>query len=200
MGFGILLLGYMLSFSLYPAYTDLFAYAVIFLSMKRLGVYNRYFLISKYSSAVISAVGAAGLFIAVLHSFGYISQTSVYLDVYDNISEGLKMAFHIPLLLGISEIARETDLPKYSSTAIWSIILDILYAIVYGLSFVEQRLLPYRMAMRGCLMIICAVLIFNCFRMICTEGDEKTPWYTVRLPGSKKNTTKTENDTDIERK
>ncbi len=198
MGFGILLIGYMISFSLNPGITDFIAYTIIFYAMLKLGDYNIFFRVAKLLSFAVAVFGMAGLMLTAGQFIGFVDASNTYIDLYDHASETLKIIFHIPLLLGISRISRETDLPKYSATAIWCIILDILYAVVYVLCFVEPGLLRYRMVMRGVTMIIVAILVFNCFRMICKEGDENTPWYTVRLPKGKekadKKSKKTENE------
>ncbi len=194
MGFGILLLGYMLSFSLYPGYTDFIAYTVIFYAMLKLSDYNRAFRAAKLLSFAVAVFGMAGLMLTAGEFIGFVDESNAYIDLYDHASEALKAVFHLPLLLGIYKISRDTDLPKYSSTAVWCIVLDILYAIIYVLSFTEARLLPYRMFMRGMLMIVVAVLIFNCFRMICNEGDEKTPWYTIRSKKKKDKAKKADTD------
>ncbi len=198
MGFGILLIGYMLSFGLYPGCTDFIAYTLIFIALLKLGDYNVFFKAAKVLAFAVTVLGMAGLMLVAGEFIGFVDESNRYIDLYDHASEIVKMVFHIPLLLGISRISSETDLPKYSSTAVWCIILDVLYAVVYGLCFVEVRLLPYRTVMRGVLMLVVLILIFNCFRMICKEGDEKTPWYTVRIPTKKKNGTKTETDGEEE--
>ncbi len=196
MGFGILLLGYMLSFSLYSGYTDFIAYTVIFYAFVKLGEYNVFFRAAKIASFAIAVFGMAGLMLTAGRFIGFVDESNTYIELYDMASDIMKMIFHIPLLLGISKISRETDLPKYSSTAIWCIILDILYAVIYGLCFVEVRLLPYVMFLRVVMMVVVGILIFNCFRMICKEGDEKTPWYTVRLPKKKDSSDKTDKKAD----
>ncbi len=192
MGFGILLIGYMISLSLYPGYTDFLAYMIMFYALVKLADYNKYFRIAKLLCFVVAVLGMAGLMLTAGKFIGFVDQSNSYIDLYDNASELLKTLFHIPLLLGISKISKDAELPKYSGRAIWCMVIDGLYMFIFALSFFEQRLLPYRMVIRGILMIAVALLIFNCFRMICREGDENTAWYKINF--SKKSEKEKEND------
>ena len=181
MGFGILLIGYMLSMSLYPGYTDCIAYMIVFYALVKLGEFNGYFKAAKLFAFVLTVMGTCGLMLMAGEFIGIVDESSKLIALYDNASEAVKIAFHVVLLLGISAISRQTDLPKYSATAVWCIVIDAVYTAIFVSSFFVQRLLPFSMLMRLVLTIAVGVLIFNCYRMICLEGDEDMPLYNSRF-------------------
>lgn len=181
MGFGILLFGFILSMSNYAGYTDFIAYALIFYSMVKLGVYNKYFNASKVMSFGLCVFGMAGIMLSLGLLIGFVDESNSYLTLYDAASEGVKIIFHFVVLLGIADITKVTDLIRYTKSAYMLIILNALYLVFYGLCFAFPMLLAWRMLLRLVFMIWMGVLIFNCYRMICLEGDEDMPIYNSRF-------------------
>ena len=181
MGFGILFIGYMLSISMYPGYTDFIAFGIIFYALIKLGVYNGFFRAAKISAFSVMIVGIGGLMIMMGKLIGFWEEWSVLIDFYDNVSECAKIVFHVLLLLGIRNISIKTDLGGYATTAVWLVAVDAIYACVFAASMYMPVLLPSRMLVRVVLMLSSAVLIFNCYRMICLEGDEDMPLFNSRF-------------------
>ncbi|MEE1356635.1 MAG: hypothetical protein UHG68_03625 [Clostridia bacterium] len=181
MGFGILLIGFLLSLSNYPGYTDCAAYFIIFYALLKLGRYNRYFKASKYLSFILTVCGMAGLMLSMGELIGFVDETNTLINIYDNATEAIKIVFHLLLLLGVIDICKQTQLPKYVKTGVWCICIDALYALLYVLSFFAGVFVPFRMLVRLVFMLVTAYLIFNCYRMICLEGDEDMPLYNSRF-------------------
>ncbi len=181
MGFGILLMGFILSMSNYPGYTDCAAFFIVFYAMLKLGEYNKYFKISKIIAFVLTVFGMAGMMLSMGELIGFVDETNTYINIYDNASEALKMIFGVFMLLGIIAISRETDLPKQVRLGAWCICIDVLYAVLYVLSWFVPIFIPWRMLMRVIYMLAVIFLIFSCYRMICLEGDEDMPVYSSRF-------------------
>jgi len=181
MGFGILLIGYMFSMSLYPGYTDCISYMIVFYALVKLGEFNGFFKAAKIIAFIMTAAGLCGLMLMAGQIIGIVDESNRLIALYDNASEAVKILFHVALLLGIASISRQTDLPKYTATALWCIVIDALYAGIFIASFFYTRLLPFSMLMRLVLTFAVGILIFNCYRMICLEGDEDMPLYNSRF-------------------
>ena len=175
MGFGILLCGFALSMSNYPGYTDCIAFFIIFYAMLKLDEFNIFFRLSKYISFVCTVLGMAGIMLYAGEFIGLVDETNVYVDLYDNISEALKVVFGIFMLLGTVRISIETDLPKTARFGAWCICIDILWGVLFAISFFFAPILPFRMLMRLVYMLAVLYHIFSCYRMICLEGDEDMP-------------------------
>ena len=181
MGFGILLMGFLLSMSGYPGYTDCISFFIVFYAMIKLGDYNKFFRMSKVISFIIAVFGMAGAMLYVGAFIGLIDETNKYIAMYDNISEGAKIIFGVFMLLGLMGISRETDLPKQVGFGAWCLCIDALYAVLIVVSFFVPILVPWRMLVRVIYMLTVAYLIFCCYRMICLEGDESMPTYNSRF-------------------
>lgn len=93
MGFGILLMGFLLSMSNYPGYTDCISFFVVFYALLKLGVYNKFLRMAKYISFAIMVGGIAGMMLSLGEFIGFVNSANVYIDVYDNLSEAVKVIF-----------------------------------------------------------------------------------------------------------
>ena len=175
MGFGILLVGFALSMSNYPGYTDCIAFFIIFYAMLKLDEFNIFFRLSKYISFVCTVLGMAGIMLYAGEFIGLVDETNIYIDIYDNASEALKVLFGIFMLLGTVRISIQTDLPKQAKFGAWCICIDALWGILLAASFFYAPILPFRMLMRLVYMLAVIYHIFSCYRMICLEGDEDMP-------------------------
>lgn len=181
MGFGILLLGFLLSMSNYPGYTDCASFLIIFYAMLKLGEYNRYFIAAKLVAFVIFVFGMAGMMLSMGEFIGFVDETNTLVDLYDNASEILKMAFGAFMLLGIIRISRETKLDSNVRLGAWCLCILGLYAVLYVLSFTWMIFMPWRMLMRVVYMLAGIYLVFNCYRWICLEGEEEMSPYNSRF-------------------
>ena len=181
MGFGILLMGFLLSMSNYPGYTDCAAFFIVFYAMLRLGEYNRFFIAAKLAAFVICVCGMAGMMLSMGELIGFIDETNTLVNIYDNTSEMLKILFGIFMLLGIIGISRETKVDSNVRLGWWCICILGLYTLLYAGSFLWQIFIPWRMLLRVIYMLVGAYLVFCCYRWICLEGDEDMSPYTSRF-------------------
>ena len=101
-------MGFLLSMSNYPGYTDCAAFFIMFYALLKLGVYNKYLNIAKYISFIVMTVGIAGIMLALGELIGFVDPTNMYINAYDNASEALKLAYGILLFLGVIHICAET--------------------------------------------------------------------------------------------
>ena len=175
MGFGILLMGFLLSMSNYPGYTDCISFFVVFYALLKLGVYNKFLRMAKYISFAIMVGGIAGMMLSLGEFIGFVNSANVYIDVYDNLSEAVKVIFGLVLLCGIILICVETELPKLARLGGFCMCIDVLWGVLFVLSLFFPVFIPWRMLMRAVYMLTVAYLIFSCYRMICLEGEEDMP-------------------------
>ncbi len=181
MGFGFLLMGFLLSMSNYPGYTDCVAFFVIFFAMLKLDEFNVFFRVSKYIAFFSAVFGMAGLMLSMGELIGFVAENNTYINLYDSASEVLKIAFGVFMLLGIITISRQTELDGQVRLGVWCIFIEVLYVLMYALSLFFPVLLPWRMLVRVIYMLAAAYLIFCCYRWICLEGDEDMSPYNSRF-------------------
>ncbi len=181
MGFGILLMGFLLSMSNYPGYTDCVAFLIVFYALLRLGEYNKFFVAAKFVAFVLCVFGMAGMMLSMGELIGFVDETNTLVDVYDNTSEVLKIVFGILMLSGIICISRQTKLDSNVKLGAWCLCILGLYTALYALSFFVQIFIPWRMLMRVVYMLVGGYLVFCCYRWICLEGDEQMSPYTSRF-------------------
>jgi hypothetical protein len=181
MGFGILLMGFLLSMSNYPGYTDCAAFFVIFYSLLKLGEYSKLFKTAKFVAFVTFVCGMAGMMLSMGELIGFVDETNTLVDIYDNASEVLKVIFGVFMLLGIMDISRQTSLDSNVTLGARCLVILGLYVVLYVISFFFQIFVPWRMLMRVIYMLASGYLIFCCYRWICLEGDEENSPYTSRF-------------------
>lgn len=175
MGFGILLMGFLLSMSNYPGYTDCAAFFIMFYALLKLGVYNKPLRISKYLAFAIMTCGIAGMMLALGEFIGFVDQSNTFINIYDNVSEVMKLIYGFILLWGVLLICIETKLPSLARLCGWCICINALSALLFVLSLVFPVFIPWRMLVRVVYMLATGYLIFSCYRMICLEGEEDMP-------------------------
>lgn len=195
MGFGWLLIGYLLSallsFNVFGAFFRLAGFAITAYAAKKLSDYHRSFSLLFYASLMCIAVSALGA----------VSATSAFL--YDNlliteklIGDGLSSAFGyarycadliftVILCVAISRISKETGELKLTYVAIRNL-------AIYGVYFVLQVIcwLPHEYVgtllqltalpavvqlINFAVIILNALMIFSCYRKICDEDDVDMP-------------------------
>lgn len=168
-------MGFLLSMSNYPGYTDCAAFFIMFYALLKLGVYNKYLNFAKYLSFVVMTVGIAGMMLALGELIGFVDPTNTYINAYDNASEALKIAYGIVLFFGVILICIETKLIKLARLGGFVLCVDALSGVLFILSFLLPWLMPWRMLLRVIYMLAGAYLIFSCYRSICIEGEEDMP-------------------------
>lgn len=188
MGFGLLLIGYALTFS--GAYhgvdipPSFLAYGIMLMAFYRLGRYGKNL---KKSSYCMMALLAAGCFKFMLQLTGIGAQFSLLMMVLI-IEAFLLLVFYVFFLFGIKELALEVELPKLAGKAVrnlWIVLFfygftlfSNLYVkeIIPNVSFLPAGSVFALQQMVGYLLRVLIVIhIGSCYRRICLEGDEDMP-------------------------
>lgn len=196
MGFGILFIGYfityVLSMNTVGVVFRILGYAIMCKATLKLSEYDVKFKTSAYLSlslVFINALGATLELVSFLYDNMVISSnpfSGVRWDIVTLYVEPLVvLAFHILLLLAIRSIAKDTDMPKIVASAGRNIFFIGLY---YLLSFLRYLLPPailesYNENMSLPMVLLYLVWIFfnhalliSCYSHICDEADfEMTP-------------------------
>lgn len=190
MGFGILFLGYLITYigSLTPIYAYLQVVGVLIMlyALTRLFRHNKNFSITFYIGLLYFAQSVMTL----VFSFFNPDENSVLYQIEKYSSAGIVLIFHLFLLLAIRDIAVSTSLPKLRSRAIRNLIMSFVY---YGLTLLlpmglitDQILLQYASLTAVILgflwLIFNAALIFSCYMWICLEGEENMERSPINIP------------------
>ncbi len=188
MGFGYVLLGYLISLNfVYQQLTMLPATLLILLGMLKLGQYNRPLREALYLLCPTAAVAAVSFVYEVGRMFGLISQTGWERanGVLSPLTLALYLLFTLRLLSGIVELSKETELPELVFRARRNTVLTIItYALYVFLelpitaawyaSFAMHAALP-ALLFHFITMMLNSLLIFSCYRLICLPEDVDMP-------------------------
>ena len=195
MGFGILLIGYVMFFNVQAQniaidpFCDLVGYILMLIGLCRLGHYNRGFRIAKALDIALLPVGVLTLLLQIQKTcVFYKIQTPIealakITPVYTVVLSVLVLAFHAALYLGIYEMATEVSLEKLRRAALRNLLITAFYYLImlflqlFGSLLGDfakyfngpMRLYGYVWILLG---IVC---VFNCYRLICLPGDENMP-------------------------
>jgi hypothetical protein len=179
MGFGLLFIGYFIAYlGAFLPQISLFTYVlgsgVILFSLRKLIYENKLFISSAIVAIVLELLSIISLGINVLN--GGRGTTAVVL-VY--IVEFLAYAFNILVMLSISKLAKDVELPKLSIMALINVgfVSTGLIFFVLSESISSQSILmwltPIYVVLKLIYSIFSLVIIFNSYMRICYEGDEK---------------------------
>ena len=188
MGFGLLLIGYALTFS--GAYhgvdipPSFLAYGIMLAAFYRLGRYGKNL---KKAGYCVLALLAVSCFKFMLQLTGIGAQFSLLMIILV-IEACLLLVFQIFFLLGIKDLAIEVKLPKLAGKAVrnlWIVfffygftLFSNLYVkeMIPNVSFLPAGMVFALQQMAGYLLRVLIVIhIGSCYRRICLEGDEDMP-------------------------
>ncbi len=195
MGFGILFIGYLISFvftmtRLY-VFTDLASALLIVYALTKLAPYGKHFKYSLYGAYGLAAVGFMELMSFTISIFELFPD---FLVVFDNITGyikiGVVLAFHFLLFVAIRKIAIETGVSKIRDRSVTSIVVTFFYyalVIIFSLDIPAvseaTKYFSFPVMLIGIIWIIInAALIFSCYMWICAEGDEDMESPAVNIP------------------
>ena len=191
MGFGYLLIGYLITFVLsmtaqslgFAGLAWLAGYAMMLGGLSMLSQYHSAFARAKWSLVplLVSALYQTiydldALLLLELPIFG-----SVVWAIYEWLTLALVVVFNLLLLYAIHRLAEEVELPKLSVSAARNAIflgLYVLIKIVSAMPFASSIGGYLALPMLGfdLLWIICnLLLLLSCTKTICPEGDEDQP-------------------------
>lgn len=185
MGFGLLFIGYLFLFN-FPLRNyfaldmipDLVGYVILFFALSKLKLYIDKM---RYARLVLIPMLCLAVFRFVfvfLSYFGIYNGTNLINAVW-YVENGLIFAFHILLLRGICDIAKETGLPKLCVRGKRNLICIVLYYLAYFTEaiFAKSSSAALQWARVITLLaglwfvLLCAMLIFSCYMWICLPED-----------------------------
>lgn len=190
MGFGYLLMGYLVSFLLkmtagalgVGSLLLLLGYGLMWSGLRSLRMFCRSFAYAEWVLYPMVALalyhGAEDLSALLFWELPILAATQsavAWVEFF------LIMVFHAALLSAIREIAMEVDLNRIASATVRNMIILALYAVVYILYFVPGLIgdsvrgyLTLSMTLLNLAWIICdLLLLLNCTKSIAPEGQEE---------------------------
>ncbi|MCI8590588.1 MAG: hypothetical protein HFE77_07770 [Clostridiales bacterium] len=188
MGFGLLLIGYALTFcgayhgvDIPPAFI---AYGVMLAAFYQLGRYGKQLRNAGYFMLALTVIGC---FKFVLQLTGLGAQFGL-LTIVIVVEACVLFAFYVFFLVGIKELAFEVELPKLAGKAIRNLwIVAFFYGFTLFSNLYVKEMIPSAVflpagsvfavqQMAGYLLrALIFVHIGSCYRRICLEGDEDMP-------------------------
>lgn len=185
MGFGLTFIGYFIAYLVLMAFppAKLIGYALIIWGCVKLSEYN-----TRFRNAILPLgfLSLAGVYSVMGTIYDALGVTSIFfearaLTIAAHISEAIDVAFHACLLIAVAGIAKETELPKTAYKAM----RNLLIVIAGEIASITALLLPIEKAaavasyiavlLRIVWVVLNTVLLANCYKMICPEGDEDMP-------------------------
>ena len=184
MGYGLVLIGYVLTFfvslTLYGWVFRLLGYAAIALGLFKLKDYFPSYKLSLFAVAALAVTGvceAAGEIITALGSDPELFKTAVYYT-----RDALVLLFHILFLISTYiafGVVGMTDKKVNAVTDICAVVLGYVFYVLAALGIVEGSV---AVLVQFIWMVMVFILIFGCYMRICPEGDENMPRRESKIP------------------
>ena len=185
MGFGLTFIGYFIAYVVSWAFppVKLAGYALMIWGCFKLSEYNTGFRNCTLPLGFLSLAGVYSLLGYVYDVLGIASTLfeAKALSIVSNIGEALDVSFHACLLIAVCSIAKETELPKMA----YKSMRNLLVVIVAELAYFVALFIPAGKAasvvsyiaviLRLLWVMLNVVLLANCYKMICPEGEEDMP-------------------------
>jgi hypothetical protein len=190
MGFGYLLIGYLITHVLYLTLNGLgigglallVGYAVMLMGLKELTHFHASFAGAKWMLLPMAILAlydtAASLDTMLLWRLPVFSAEAV--AVCDAISFALNILFNVMLLYAVKMISNMVGIGSMSTAAIRNIVFVCIHAMVatvamlpVGLPDETQRLLAFASMLLNVVWVVCnLLLLLACNKNICRQGDE----------------------------
>ena len=190
MGFGLLFLGYLITFvgAMTPVYafTQVFGVLLMVYALSKLSIHNRWFKITLCAGLLYVLQSFYTLLVYVM---GWGTDSVHGLTVqYSNAI--LVFTFHALLLVSIRRIAMDTELPKLKIRAVSNMITTAVYCVLTVLprfGWISNETVVQYVALASVLLgvlwlILNASLIFSCYMWICFEGEENMEKSPINIP------------------
>ena len=190
MGFGILFLGYLITFigAMTPiyAFTQFFGVLVLLYALSKLARHNKYFKGTFFLALVFLAQSIytlVGYFVSWPKESAFAIAESYSLVI-------IVLVLHVFLMLAIRDIAIFTSLPKLRTRAVRNIITTGIYCILFALprtNLISNTTFLQYLGLATVLfgiiwLILNAALIFSCYMWICLEGEENMDKSPLNVP------------------
>lgn len=190
MGFGYLLLGYIITYVIYITATSvgfgslalLVGAALMFWALNSLRRFNTAFDAAKWLTLPIFALGLCRLWQDIAKAWFVWEGTAadVMTAVVTWVSFATTLFFHFALLYAIRVLALEVELKKLASHAMYNTLAVGLWGALFllcNMPSVGERVLPYlgfSMSIFNLVYLISnVILLLRCAKNICAEGDEE---------------------------
>ena len=182
MGFGLLFLGYFVSYAMTLILpVGIVGYVMMFLATRKLSEYNSRFQLCGLPLAGLTAVSVYELGYTVCDHLSLSPEifSAEVSKIVFGVREGIAVAFHTCLLIAICSIAKSTELDKLAFKSMRNLVVVFVGEIAYFVAL----LMPSGEAasvvgyvgtlLRLAFVVLNLLLIANCYRLICAEGDEE---------------------------
>ncbi len=187
MGYGLVLLGYALTFfvslTLYGWVIRLLGFAVMAYGLFKLREYFPSYKLSLFTLLALFAVGLCEAGCEMVLLFGELSESidPIKTVVY-YIRDGLVLIFHIFFLISTYiafGVVGLNDKRVSAVTDICAVIVGYIFYILSALGIIEANVAFF---VQMIWMIMVLILIFGCYMRICPEGDEDMPRRESKIP------------------
>lgn len=191
MGFGYLLLGYLVTYGIYITLSSIGwgslalmgGSLLMFAGLKSLCRYNKSFDIAKWLTIALFALGLCRLWQDVSAKFLWENTFAVVLtNIITWASFAITLVFHLAMLYAIRMLALEVGLAKLSSHAMYNTMAVGIWGALFLLCNMPgfgETLLPYLSFSLGLFNLVYLisdiVLLLRCSKNICAAGDEEVP-------------------------
>lgn len=190
MGFGYLLLGYLVTYVIYITASSvgigslalLAGSALMFWALCSLRRFNTAFDAAKWLTLPIFVLGLCLLWQDIAKAWLSWEGTvaDLLLDVVTWASFATTLLFHFALLYAIRVLAMEVELKKLSSHAMYNTLAVGIWGALFllcNMPTIGESVLPYLSMSMGLFNLVylvsTAVLLLRCAKNICAEGDEE---------------------------
>ncbi len=197
MGFGYLLIGYLITFVIkvtvsglgFGGLALLVGYAVMLYGLMQLRLYHRAFAWSEWIllPLMVTALYDQLRSLCDLFLWKLPLVNAVTNSVFEWVTFALIIIFHFALLYAIRMLAGEVELLHIATKAIRNMIIMGLYAVLTGVYYLTAgsdvaKYLSFSVILLNFVWVICnLLLILSCDKNICSAGDEDQPARPSRL-------------------
>mgnify|MGYP003309753734 CR=1 FL=1 len=187
MGFGILVVGYFITFimsmTLYGWAIRLVGYIIMASACMKIKEYFPHFKYSILVLALLTISGGADAVLEISRLVGYAPAWFEQATVINGYARfALQLAFHFALLISVSFAAGSVDLPDKRISAVMDIVAVSFSSFMYILAMTHPRLNGVAVLVGLAANIMVLVLLFGCYMRICPEGDEDMPRGKTKIP------------------
>ncbi|MBE6530849.1 MAG: hypothetical protein E7679_02000 [Ruminococcaceae bacterium] len=181
MGFGVMLIGYFITYVMalntYGVFFRLLGYLMICRAAFKLLEYDKKFVYPFYLSVLLAALSGleAVNFVYQLIALTPNATVELIANIVGYIDVAAVFVFHAALLFAIRGIAKDTGVSKVAVSAVRNFIVIVLYFVLYAVSLLP---LPVSMAMPLTIVyllwiLLNVALLYSCYYRICDENDNE---------------------------
>ena len=193
MGFGLLLIGYVLSFVAIAGMGEfMFAGMLIggflmYLGLSELRKYSPVFIYALIASIliIVCSVFKLGVWLNTWLSLELAFFSPITQSIIEWVKFALYLVFDFSMLYGIADLSRRVELSDTRTKAIKNMVFVAIYGIfqlITRMPFMssigdgdKQAVLMLLLIVQLVYTVLNSFLIFNCYAMICPEGQEEMP-------------------------